>query len=219
MFGSPMDYLRERANRWRAHPFQQGAGLLAGMFGGPAAGMGAQALFNRYNQGQFNDAANQANQNLGGQIDQTSRNIWDKPVDGPLGQVSGGDSGRDQQNQQLGQALNGGYSGPTQGMFQNNYGNNYGQGVPGGNGQGWTQAGNPGGLLDFLGPNSGTPGETQRERVLNHLEAKQNGGGIGPPALYGVSNFMVGGAPVINGVRPAGYDPNQGAMARRFFGG
>ena len=38
------------------------------------------------------------------------------------------------------------------------------------------------------------------------------------PALYGVSNFMVGGAPVINGVRPAGYDPNQGAMKRRDVG-
>lgn len=213
---NPIDFLRDRMDRIRAHPIQAGLGALAGIAGGPLAGQLANRGFNWLNNRQFAGAAGQTNQTLGNDISDTSRSIWDRPLDGPLGQFDDSGAG----NGPLAQAM-GGYNGSTQQPFQNNYGNNYGQGVPGGNGAGWTQQGNPGGLLDFLGPNlqSGMPaqqddGMTQRDRVLQRMDNNRNT----MPALYGVSNFMVGGTPVINGVRPAGYDMNQAAMAHHFMG-
>lgn len=209
------DFLRSRIDRFRAHPVQGLLGGLAGMAGGPLAGQLASRGFNWFNNHEFNNSVGQANQNLGDQTDQTNRDIWGKPLNGPLGQFDG--SGQGSNNGALAQAMGGGgYNGATQSPFSGNYGNNYGQGMP--SSTPWTQEGNPGGLLDFLGPAPPSSGPMNHQELMDKLQNPQNGSGMGPPALYGVSNFMVGGAPVINGVRPAGYDPNQGALAHHWPG-
>lgn len=211
---NPIDFLRDRMDRIRAHPIQAGLGALAGIAGGPLAGQLANRGFNWLNNRQFAGATDQANQTLGNDISDTSHNIWDRPLDGPLGQF--GDSGAG--NGPLAQAI-GGYSGPTQQPFQNNYGNNYGQGVPGGNGTGWTQQGNPGGLLDFLGAAQGGGFDDGIPRGPNGVpltpqgrrDAGYTGGGIGnfhAGGPMGVTNMVVGGMPVIQGSYNTG-DPNQ----------
>jgi hypothetical protein len=205
----PLEMLQQRFSNIRAHPFQNiASGVAGGLF--PGAGLLANNIFNRYNQGQFNSSANQANQNLGDQIGQTSQGIFDRPLNGPLGQAQGGND-----NAPLAQALSGGgqgggmgggYQGPQQSWNQ---------------GQNWqNQTGGSGGFLDFLtqgAPQTPNGSFFQDPQYQSHegesgpqwrRDQAESGGGGGMPANYGVSNFNVGGSPVIFGVRPSGYDPN-----------
>lgn len=65
-------------------------------------------------------------------------------------------------------------------------------------------------------PEDASNGPRNHEQIS---EDRDNGGGF-IPAMQGVTNFMVGGFPVINGVRPAGGDMNQAAVLNwRRYGG
>lgn len=132
--GGPLDYLRGRVDSWRAHPFQNIASSVAGAFGGPAAGWGANQLFDRYNSGQFNNAANQFRDNSLQQTTMDANSAMNSPLSGPLGEYdrknpfgegSGGGYGGDlglQQGGSSGGSPFGGYNGPTQSGSAYNWG-------------------------------------------------------------------------------------------------
>lgn len=218
----PVDFFRSRFDNLRAHPFQFGLSTLAGGLV-PGGGLLANAAFNRYNNNNFNNAASQSYQHGEDIGNQAAQAGFDRPLNGPNALVSGLDR-RNDLDHGLADALTGGgggmngggYTGPTQSPSQ------------------WTQQSisgwNPNqananqnfGLLDFLGPSTNPGGQASHQEIKERLDNRANmgGGSGGNPALYGVSNFMVGGSPVINGVRPAGGDMNQLATynGRRFGG-
>jgi hypothetical protein len=195
----PMDAMRERFGNMRAHPFQN---LASGLLGAvvPGGGMIGRGMFNKYNQGQFDNAA-QTNAGLvGDQMQMDTNDAMNKPLNGMLGQFedSAGPGG----------GMGGSIGGPGSG---GGYGSN----------QGWNMSQQWGSPSSFTGGSSfvndimsqlpGGPSFTGGQPVthqdhLMNIENQQNQGGGMPGANYGVSNMMVGGSPVITGYNP---DMNQ----------
>lgn len=175
----------------RAHPFQAIARTGLGMIN-PALGLGARAIFSAYNNRQNNNASSNALDMTRNAGDQAARQAMDRPLNGPLGNVPTGT------NDALAGALIGNSSNGSGGnnMGGWNMSQNYGASHP------------TGGLLDFLGPvQQQTPNGTfftdpQFAPGQGKLKERQNQGFSGMPFNTGVTNFMVGGAPVINGVNP-----------------
>lgn len=189
----PIDALRERVSNMRAHPFQNIVSGIAGAVGGPLGGMASRGLFNRYNQGQFDNAANTNQARVTDQMGIDTNDAMNKPLNGPLGQF-----GND--NSQLAQALTGG---PQGGGYGNPGGYNMSQNW---NPQSFSGGSNVvQGILDQLPGGSNFTPLTHQEHLQN-IENQQNQGGGMPGANYGVSNFMAGGSPVITGYMP---DMNQ----------
>lgn len=192
----PIDALRERVNSFRAHPFQNIASMVAGAAGGPLAGQAARMGFNRYNQGQFNDAMNTNNGLVGEQMQMDTNDALNRPLSGPLGQFDAQDNGP------LAQVM-AGQHGPSGGGYGNPQGYNMAQNwnAPSfGGGSSVIQ-----GILDQLPGGSNFTPLSHQEHQQN-IENQANMGGGMPGANYGVSNFMVGGAPAIVGYMP---DMNQ----------
>lgn len=174
MFGRIVD-------NWRAHPGQQILGTLAGMFI-PGGGQLAQLGFNAYNNHQFNNAAQQTNANTSLFGNNAAQQAFDQPLQGILGSFGGGNAGS-----YAGQSMmnNGGYN--MSSMFGGGY------------------SPSSSGLLDFLG--SGVP-QTPPGSFFQQPQQPDQGGGGGQGdhagALGGgggghVTDFMVGGSPVITG--------------------
>lgn len=226
----PIDYARGRIDNWRAHPFQNIASTLFGGFV-PGGGLAANALFNRYNDSRFNSSTNQANSLINDQLGIDTNQAMNRPLSGPLGQFddqgtygNGGaptSGGRAEQDRQLGQALQGGGGGQSFGGSMGGAG----YAPPGGWNQvsmsGWNPNQASGsqafGLLDFLGPNMNKPFDIPTTPSSGgHMspEARREGSNVGPGiGNYGVSNFMVGGSPVIFGAGdPNGRYRNRGSQ-------
>lgn len=92
---NPMDMIRSRIDSWRAHPFQQGISSLAGLFGGPVGGFGAQAGFNRLNDSNFNRAAQTGYDRSLQQTTTDANSAMNAPLNGPLGNYDrSGDPGQ-----------------------------------------------------------------------------------------------------------------------------
>lgn len=235
----PLDFFRSRLDNIRAHPFQSLMEFGAGVVGGPLAQQTAHQGFRRYNDYSINRAADQAfgrAQDLG---DQASNNSFDKPLgdsrlsgdnpfdyEGPTGPNTGrGQMGPNSSDRQMVDALMGGgggnygggpgyqgYSGPTMTGQQwqdrtGGYGNIVGQML----GVAPDQSPLVNSLLDPISMGPGLPGSG----VLNHQQIRDklsNEANL-RAGNWGVSNFMVGGSPVIFGSR--GNDMNQVAMMRR----
>lgn len=187
---------RSMVDNWRAHPGQQAFSTGLGMML-PGAGTLANLGFRSYNNHQFNNAAQLIGQNGAAQGDQAAQAGFDRPLSGVLGSFDGAGQGAGPM------AAPGAWS--------------YGQfAPPQPNATPWTQQGNPGGLLDFLGaaPQSIDPsvGPVGPNGVPVGPQARRDAaGGIGgmhAGGPMGVTNFNVGGAPVINGSYNTG-DPNQ----------
>jgi hypothetical protein len=196
---------RGMVDNWRAHPGQQAFSTGLGMLL-PGAGTLANLGFRAYNNHQFTNAAQQANANGAAIGDQAAQQGMDRPLNGVLGSFDG-----------MGQG--GGMPTPGGQSW------NYGQFAPQQNATPWTQQGNPGGLLDFLG-NAPAPQQAQGGGFDDGIPRGPNGVPLGPEARrdagwgggiggmhaggpMGVTNFNVGGSPVINGSYNTG-DPNQG---------
>jgi hypothetical protein len=231
-----MDFFRSRMDNLRAHPFQNIMGAVAGGFV-PGGGLAAHALFNRYNDNNFNNAANQVytrGQDQGN-LDASSamnaplgdsRLSGDNAFDytGPTGPnpgrgEAGPSSGVSNQDRQMMDALTGGGGGQNAGGMMGGAGYQ----PPGGWSQQTMSGFNPNqasgskgfGLLDFLGSNPNQPFDipttmSDQGEGGGHMspEARRSGMTGNHPGNYGVSNFMVGGSPVI-----FGQDPNGLAMA------
>jgi len=224
----PADFFRGRLDNIRAHPFQN---LASTVFGGfvPGGGIAANALFNRYNDSRFNNSAQQFQDRSADLSNLNTNASMNDPLGGPLGDYdranpngeapSGGTGGRAQQDRQLGEALMGGGGGQNAG------------GPMGGMGYqpigGWSQATMSGwnpnqangsqafGLLDFLGQNPNTPFNlpTTPSGHLTPADRRDAAQGGYGPGNYGVSNFMVGGSPVIFGSGdPNGRYRNRGSQ-------
>ena len=245
---SPMEFFRNRLDSWMAHPVQNIASTVAGGLLGPEAGFGAQHGFQLYNDNRFNNAAqNLGNRSLDlstlNTNDRMNAPLADPRLSGdnqfgwsgPTGPNDG--QSTSEQDRQLMGALTGGggsgggYGGPAGGMPQS-------YGGPSMSGQQWIDRsggfGNVVGqllgvapdqsslvnqLLDPISMGAGLPGSG----YMNHQERQDyrdnlgnNGAGISPN--YGVSNFNVGGSPVIFGMN--GFDPNGRHMYNQTdFGG
>jgi hypothetical protein len=222
------DWLSGRIDNVRAHPFQSGASALAGGFL-PGGGLIANQIFNRYNQGQFNNSAQTGYDRSLDQTTMDANSAMNAPLSDPRlnqfdnmgsdGQPSGDQTpvdrgGGNQDNSRLAQALTGqgggaagqNFSGPSNWNPQSYSGWNPNQ----------ANASQNFGLLDFLGPNpNGQSGPMNHQEHVDSL-AQGNGGGM--PSNYGVSNFNVGGSPVIFGTQ--GNDMNGMAMFNpRRYGG
>lgn len=92
---NPMDMIRSRIDSWRAHPFQQGISSLAGVFGGPLGGFGAQAGFNRLNDSNFNRAAQSGYDRSLQSTTMDANSAMNAPLNGPLGNYDrSGDNGQ-----------------------------------------------------------------------------------------------------------------------------
>jgi len=222
----PADFFRSRFDNIRAHPIQN---LASTVFGGfvPGGGIAANALFNRYNDNRFNNSAQQFQDLTRDQSNMDTNAAMNKPLSGPLGDYDrqnpfgeAPSSGSDKQNQdqQLGLALTGsggGMSGggPMGGMGYQPIGG-WNQGTMSGWNGNQANASQAFGLLDFLGQNPNQPFNLPTTPSAHSPEALRDGtfgGGMGMGgrgANYGVSNFNVGGSPVIFGT-----DPNQMVMA------
>ena len=206
--GGPMDYLRGRVSSWQAHPFQNIASTLAGVAGGPMAGLGANAAFNRYNDNQFNNSAQQFQDLTRDQSNLDTNAAMNKPLNGPLGAYDRSHPYGDPQMGSMGGA--GGMSSP---------------GGYSGGGQNWNLGEMTSGhapsqpssfvndILNSISTGPGQPG-TQQGGLFD-----QGGGNQGPGALrdgtmgnrganYGVSNMVANGQQMITGM-----DPNQMVMA------
>lgn len=187
----PIDNLRNNFSNMRAHPFQTAARFGLGLVN-PALGMAARQGFNAYNNRQNNNAASTALDMTHRSGDQAMQQGMDRPLNGPLGNVPQSD------NSALAGALMGGNNAPHAGNSMNgwNMSQNYGASHP------------SGGLLDFLGPvQQQTPNgsfftDPQYAPGSGKLKERQSQGFAGMPFGTGVTNFMVGGSPVINGVNP-----------------
>lgn len=192
----PIDALRERVSNFRAHPFQNIASMVAGGLGGPLGGAASRGIFNRYNQNQFDNAANTNQERVTDQMGMDTNDAMNKPLNGPLGQFEGSD------NSQLANIMAGAGSGG--GHFGNPGGYNMSQQWQ--NPSGFTGGSSVvQGILDQLpGGSNFTP--LSHQEHLQNIENQQNMGGGMPGANYGVSNFMAGGSPVITGYMP---DMNQ----------
>lgn len=230
----PMDFFRSRLDNLRAHPFQNLMSTVAGGLV-PGGGLLANAAFNRYNNNNFNNAASQVYDRGRQQADMDAASNMNSDLgdprlsgdngfsyNGPTGPNEGRGSGLDQQ---LASSLMGGgggrngggpmpsygpYAGPSMSSQQwNDRGGGYGNIVGQMLGVAPDQSPTVNALLDPISMGAGLPGSG----VLNGLHGPNavrdyreglalNGPGVGN---YGVSNFQVGGAPVIFGSG----DPNQ----------
>ena len=217
-----MDFFRSRLDNIRAHPFQNIASTIAGGLI-PGGGLAAQAGFNRYNDSRFNNSAQTLQNRATDMGNLAGQSGFDRPLNGPNALVSGlseidGGRGPDATDQGLMQALQGSGGGQNAGGMVGQY-HVPSQWTPQ-TISGWNpnqaNAGQNFGLLDFLGPNP-----NQQSGPMSHadrIEARDNAGGYGDfrnSGNYGVSNFMVGGSPVIGGVRPSMGDMNGLAVRRR----
>lgn len=208
--GGPMDMLRNRISSWQAHPFQNIASTAFGAFV-PGGGFAANAAFNRYNDNRFNNSAQQFQDLTRDQSQLDTNNAMNKPLNGPLGAYDRNNPyGESMQGQGGGMSAGGPYSGgyntqnwnlqdmtsghaPSQ---PSNFVNDILNSISTGPGQPGTQQG---GLF-------GNGQRTHQQIQSDYRDGTSNvGPGIGN---YGVSNFMVGGSPVIFGARPAGGDMN-----------
>lgn len=210
---SPGEFFRSRIDSLRAHPFQNAAGAVLGGFI-PGGGLAANAFFNRYNDNQFNNAAQTGMDRSLQQTTMDANSAMTAPLNDPrLNQFDnmGGSQGRNAgQDRQLVQALTGGGNPGGQGINYSNPGAWSPQSYSGWN-PNQANAGQAFGLLDFLGQSpAGQSGPMNHQDHINAL-AQGNGGGM--PGNYGVSNFNVGGSPVIFGTQ--GNDMNGLAMANR----
>jgi hypothetical protein len=225
--GGPMDFLRNRVDQWRAHPFQQIASTVAGGFGGPAAGFAANRGFDAYNNNQFNNSAQTGYDRSQQQTNMDANSAISSPLNGPLGNydrsgqspygsVQGGGGQGDMGGSSGGMAGGGpsygGYQGPTQ-SSQQWMGNTGGfQGIQ--NQMNGSAPGQPSqfvnDILNSISTGPGQPGTGFNGQGSKHDQIMANGG---MPGLYGVSNFMAGGTPVINGMQTN--DMNSVAMANR----
>lgn len=229
MFGfssgnSPID-------RFRAHPVQ---GLFSILAGGlvPGGGMASGAMFNRWNQNQFNNAAQTGYDRSLQQTTMDANSAMDAPLNDPRlgGNTQFGYNGPTGPNNgsggslfdQLGQGAgsNGGGlfdsmpSGGSSGLFTPDY--TMGPSAPPQGPQNADSIFVPQyGLAAQQVPNSPAPGGATplgRQGILDFLSNNRNAW-AGPPALYGVSPMQVGGAPVISG--NSNVDLGQGVYANR----
>lgn len=223
----PFDSFRNALTDMRQHPFQT-VGRIASRAGGPLVGAAVDQGFRYYNghhELPTSGTALDMTRNAG---DQAMQQGMDRPLHGPsdntalAGALSGNNDLGARYNSPTGNG--GGYSQPPSSGNGGNGGFNMAQDY----GQ---QHGSLNGLLNFLpsgGPqNYGTPNSTMSSNSLysprfnpiqspglgglldflgpapesGKLKERQNQGFAGS-MLNGVSNFMVGGSPVINGVRP-----------------
>lgn len=231
------DYLRDRVDSWRNHPFQNLVGVAAGAAGGPIASEATRRLFNGYNNYSLNHAYNTGNNLINDQLGIDTNRSLNNPLSDP--RLSGdnqfgasdpwangpdptrGGPDRSVQNQQLSSALNGGgggmsgggpsyqgYAGPSMSGQQwldrtGGYGNIIGQMMG--------LAPDRGPLVDsLLDPISMGPGLPGSGHMSPGARRDSGFGDFRNSGLYGVSNFMVGGSPVINGAN--GMDPNGGYL-------
>lgn len=228
--------IASRLDNWRAHPFQSLISTLASGAGGFGAGMVANNLFGRYNNSRFNNSAQQLQDRSRDLATLNTNDSMNKPLgddalngdngfnwDGPTGPNSGSGYG--------GEALTGGgsagpygggglagnilnYSGPSMSGQQwmdrsGGYGNIIGQAL----GLAPDQSPFVNSLLDPISMGPGLPGSGHMnpQARRDYRDGTSNvGPGIGN---YGVSNFMVGGSPVIFGTN--GFDPNGAAVYNR----
>lgn len=207
----PVDALASRfrniGQQWRSHPFQQLASLGAGALGGPLAARAAQFGFNRYNNAQFGDAANAVADRTMQQGNQAAQRGFDKPLNGPLGGFEG--MGRPDNSALASALMGGGNYGGTADARNGAY--NMAQQF---------QNGQPPTMASLL---SGMPGQQQSMTPQGSFftdprydPANQQGSGnlrdsrendtraSMTPLMQGVTNFSVGGFPVINGSRGYG---------------
>lgn len=170
-------------DRWRAHPWQQATSTVAG-FLLPGGNVGANQIFNWYNNGQFNGAAQQS---IGNLADLASGVNWSTPdygmnndpgagLQGPSGSIQRAPGGP---TMDFGPGIGAGYN-----PIQMTPGMGYNMTSPGFTTMpSWNQS-NPNGLLDFLG--SGGPQQQQAA----YLNSPQAGGNLG---LGMSSGGLVGG--------------------------
>lgn len=184
---------RNAVNNWRAHPFQNafstGLNLVL-----PGSGTLASMGFNRYNNSQGrlampanNFASGPAMSDMGSNL---SSSIWDRPVGGYLGDVQGGTY--------PGAGFNFGYQGGPS-LFDSMGGpTDYGGTFPDFSNYG-----------DALVGNTTSDGDFLVDTPHGHVGPAGRRDGLGQNAFEsGVTNFNVGGSPVINGTYDTG-DPNQ----------
>lgn len=209
--GGPLDMLRDRISSWQAHPFQNIAGTLAG-FAVPGGGLAANAMFNRYNDNQFNNSANQFRDLSQQQTNMDTNSAMNAPLSGPLGAYD--------RAHPFGEAQGGQVSGSGGGMNMGGYTGGY-------NTQNWNLGQMTSGnaprqsssfvndILDSISTGPGQPGTQQGglfDSGENGPEARRDGswgGGMGGrSANYGISPMQANGQNVIFGM-----DPNQMVMA------
>lgn len=174
------DRFSNRLDNMRAHPWQTIAGLGAGALV-PGGGLIANRLFGMMNQNNFNNASNQLQQNISNQGQRAGQSFMDKPLNGPLGSVQGG-----QGNADLAQAFLGGGNQANSGNL--NMSNQFGN-----FGHGSYNSPNVGGLLDFLGnaPSNGPGGTFANGGTMQH-GSDPGGGGMGS-GMGGFGGFGQGG--------------------------
>lgn len=225
--GGPIDYLRSRVSSWQAHPFQNIASTAFGAMV-PGGGFAANALFDRYNNNQFNNSASQLQDRSLQQTTMDSNSAMNAPLNGPLGaydrnnpygsnagpaQTMGGPSGSPMGGGGMGPSsgYNGGYNTQNWNLGQMTSGNAPNQpssfvndilnSISTGPGQPGTQQG-------------GLFGNGQRTHQQIQSDYRDGTANVGPGiGNYGVSNFNVGGSPVIFGTN--GFDPNGAAVYNR----
>ena len=201
--------IRGIGQAWRNHPFQQLASLGAGALGGPLAARAAQFGFNRFNDNQFNNAASAIAERTRQQGDQAGQAGFDRPLNGPLGGFEG--AGRGGDNSALTQALMGGgryggtadAAGGAYNMAQNWQAGHQSPSVasmlalPGGQGVPQTPNGS------FFTDPQYDPANQQGSGKLRDSRENDSRAYM-TPLMQGVTNFSVGGFPVINGSRGYG---------------
>jgi len=160
---NPIQGLQNRWNNIQAHPLQNLASLGLGAMV-PGGGLLANRLFGYYNNGQFNNSADRLQQNITNQGQHAGQSFMDKPLNGPLGSVQGGNAG-------LAQAFLGNMGSPAN-TGNLNMSNFFGRGTQGFSGP------NAGGLLDFLGPapQSGPGGTFANGGAMNYASSPTNNG-------------------------------------------
>lgn len=173
----PMDMLRGRMDSIRAHPFQN---IMSGLMGAvvPGGGMAAQAGFDRYNNGQFNQAAQTGYDRSLQETTMDANSAMNAPLNGQLGDydrqnpygdagspqpgggMNGGMNNGNTQNWQYGQFNQTNPQPPAQSPFVQQILNSIGPNGPGmsGNGGGGGNGGmGPGGGGMQGGPSYGSP--------------------------------------------------------------
>lgn len=206
--GGPMDYLRNRVSSWQAHPFQNIASTLAGGFGGPAAGLGAQRGFDMYNNRRFDNSAQQFQDLTRDQTNLDTNDAMNRPLNGALGEY-------DRNNPY------GSNAGPAQTMGPQGGPQGGGPSYSGGyNSQNWNLGQMTSGnapnqpssfvndILNSISTGPGQPGTQQGGLFSKGPEGRREGntaGGFNGP--MGVSQFSPGTTLF------QGMDPNQMVMA------
>lgn len=209
--GGPMDFLRNRIQSWQAHPFQNIASTAFGAFV-PGGGLAANALFDRYNNNQFNNSTGSALDRGRQEIDMDTNSALSGPLQGPLGQYDRSHPYGDTQTGQVmgsgGGTYGGGpssYSGPQNWNF--GYGSNWATGNAPSQPSSFVND-----ILNSISTGPGQPG-TQQGGLFDTPrgpEARREGGmgGYGRSANYGISPMQANGQNLI-----VGMDPNQMVMA------